>query len=175
MWAALELSRQHGTQAPALPEDPQFATAETVRAAFSGDVVQRAIAAEALGAERGYTTDAVTRLWAVPILLIVMEDSYPAIRTSANRSLRALVGRACAARADLGCVLGALPRFEPQATPEGRRAVLERWWQWWASLDKRGIDPPDAALPLDAQFRPQVERIQSLRARQDNSVVSIGE
>ncbi|MBK6424874.1 MAG: hypothetical protein IPF82_01365 [Blastocatellia bacterium] len=175
VWAALELSRQLGTEAPPLPEDPQFATAETVRAAFAGDVVQRAIAAEALGAERGYTPDPVARLWSVPILLIVMEDSYPAIRTSANRSLRALVGRAGLARADVGGVLGALPRFEPQADPDSRRAVLARWWQWWAGLEKRGIDAPDSALPLDGRFLPQMDRIQQLRARQDNSVVSIGE
>ena len=117
----------------------------------------------------------MARLWAVPILLIVMEDSYPAIRTSANRSLRALVGRAGLARADVAGVLGALPRFEPQADPDSRRAVLARWWQWWSGLEKRGIDAPDSALPLDGRFLPQMDRIQQLRARQDNSVVSIGE
>jgi len=174
-WAAGELSRQYGRPAPAFPADSQFETAETVRAAFAGDVVQRAIAAEALGAERGYTPDRVARLWAVPVLLAVMEDNYPAIRTCAYRSLRSLVQRAGRERADIAGALGLVPAFEAQAPPETRRAALERWWRWWISLDKRGIDPPDGSVPLDSAFRPQIERIRALRARQDNSIVSIGE
>lgn len=175
VWAATETSRLYGLPMPELPSDGQFTTAETVRAALAGDVVQRAIAARALGAAESYAPTARERMWAVPILLLILEDRYPAIRTLAARSLRAIVERDAAERPDVRAGLASLPVFEPQAAAESRRRTLGLWWTWWEGLDKRGIAHPGEAVPLDGDLMPQMLRVQQLRSKQDDTLVSIGE
>ncbi|WP_224365558.1 cytochrome c3 family protein [Hyalangium versicolor] len=176
-WAAETLSRQQGQPAPAdVPSDPAFGVAEMVRTLLSGDVVQRAVAASALGDARSYTAQPVARLWAVPFLLRSMEDDYASIRRLSWLSLQSLVTRAGETRPALASSSGALPRFEPQATAEERARVVQRWRQWWAGLDKGDIPRPDASVPLDAAMEPipaVVEQLLQKRAAQPP--IQIGE
>lgn len=175
-WAAETLRRQQGQSPEVFPTDPAFEVAEAVRTLLSGDVVQRAVAAAALGDERGATPRPVERLWAVPFLLQAMEDDYPSVRRLASRSLAALVARAGEVRPDVAGSAHPMPRFEPEASPEERARVMQRWRQWWASLDKRGVGRPDAAVPLDAALEPLPAAVeQLLRKRATQPPIRIGE
>lgn len=149
------------------PRDGAFAVAESVRALLAGDVVQRALAADAFGDARGYAADPAARLWAVPLLLVAAEDPYPAVRHMAMRSARRL-----AERAGVG---GGLPAFDALAPPDARRAALDGWRAWWARLDKGRVAHPGAEAPLDGALAPVADRIAALVASRDNTAVSIGE
>jgi predicted CXXCH cytochrome family protein len=164
-WAARALSRQYRLPLP--PDVPEGAVAETVRALLAGDVVQRAVAARALAAERSYTGDAVERLWVVPFLLLTLEDDYPAIRRFAYQGLRAVVARAGSFRD--------LPEVDVQSPPETRRAAVARWWTWWRSLDKKSIPHPGPEVPLDERLELVAERVDALRRLQNNNSIAIGE
>ncbi len=176
-WAAETLRGQQGQPPPEdLPSEPAFAVAEMVRTLLSGDVVQRAVAASALGDARSYTAQPLARLWAVPFLLQGMEDNYSSIRRLSWLSLEALVARAGEARPALKGSAGQVPRFEPQASAEERARVVRSWRQWWAALDKGDIPRPDASVPLDAAMEPipaVVEQLLERRAAQPP--IQIGE
>jgi predicted CXXCH cytochrome family protein len=135
-------------------------TAECVRALFAGDVVQRAVAVEAL-AERA-------PLWAVPLLLAAMEDGYPAVRHFAWRGVRRILAREGAAWDDA-------PAFDPLADESVRAAVLGDAWRWWSALDKSALVHPGPAVPLDAAFLPIDSTVDRLRSGRDERLISIGE
>ncbi|MCU1228025.1 MAG: hypothetical protein JWO97_909 [Acidobacteria bacterium] len=171
-WAARSMSSRFGTPLPVLPNGTEFNVAENVRQLLSGDVVQRSVAVMALGGDSSYDDNANDRLWAVPLLLITMDDNYASVRHFAYRALRALI-----ARADPSVVAGALslPRFDPQAPPEARREVIAAWDAWWRALDKHRIAHPGDAVPLDAAFQPRRDLIEPLRAKQNDRMIAIGE
>ena len=167
-WAADAASDLFGMPRPAdAPRDGTYAVAESVRQLLAGDVVARALAAEALGDARSYAADPAARLWAVPLLVVAAEDPYPAVRHMAMRAARRLAERAGVARD--------LPAFDALAPPEARRASLDGWRAWWAGLDKRGIAHPGDAVPLDGALLPVGDRIAALVASRDDTPVSIGE
>jgi predicted CXXCH cytochrome family protein len=174
-WAAEETARQYGSAAPMdPPADRSFHIAESVRTLLGGDVVQRAVAVNALTREASYATSAAARLWAVPFLLLVMEDRYPAIRHFAYRGLSSLCRRAEAV------VPGAreasrLPAFDYLADTPARSAALQRWWSWWRALDKRRIPHPGPAVPLDHDLMPVRSEVTALTAQQDVDAIAIGE
>jgi predicted CXXCH cytochrome family protein len=176
-WAAESLRKQQGQPPPDnLPADSAFMTAESVRTLLAGDVVQRAVAASALGEAQSYTQQPLARLWAVPFLLRAMEDNYATIRRLAWLSLQALVTRAGEARPALAGSAGQLARFEPQASIEERARVVQQWRQWWAALDKSDIPRPDAAVPLDAALEPIPAVVdQLLQKRAAQPPIQIGE
>jgi predicted CXXCH cytochrome family protein len=176
-WAAQTLRKQQGQPPPEdLPTDSAFEVAESVRALLSGDVVQRAVAATALGEGRSATSQPLARLWAVPFLLQAMEDDYSSIRRMAWLSLESTVARAGEERPALTASAGQLPRFEPQATREERARVVGRWREWWAALDKGDIPRPDPAVPLDSALEPIPATVeQLLRKRAAQPPIQIGE
>jgi predicted CXXCH cytochrome family protein len=176
-WAAEATSRLYGSELPRdMPTGPEFGVAEDVRALLGGDVVQRAVAAMALGDPVSYTCDPRTRLWAVPLLVIAMEDRYPAVRHFAYRSARALVDGASRVDPDLARSAASLPDFDPEADAATRAAVVAAWRSWWAALDKRAIPHPGASVPLDAALEPVGATIGALARRQrDQQPISIGE
>ncbi|KFE72159.1 cytochrome c3 family protein [Hyalangium minutum] len=175
-WAAQNLKQQQGQPAPELPTDSSFEVAESVRTLLSGDVVQRAVAATALGEKRSATGSPLARLWAVPFLLQGMEDDYASIRRMSWLSLETLVGRAGEVKPAVATSAAQLPRFAPQATPEERQQVVRSWRQWWAALDKGDIPRPDPAVPLDAALEPLPATVeQLLRKRAAQPPIQIGE
>jgi predicted CXXCH cytochrome family protein len=175
LWAAARLSVQYGRPMPTDPPSGRtYALAEDVRALLGGDVVQRVVAANALTQERSYTPDERARLWAVPFLLLTMDDHYPAVRHFAYRGLLALCARAARTEPAVGTCTR-LPAFDYLAGPPARAAVLEAWWAWWRALDKRHIPHPGEAVPLDADLLPLRSQVAGLTALQDTHLISIGE
>ena len=172
-WAARNWAAMWGEGVPA--DLPAHEVAENIRALLAGDAVQRAVAVMALAAERSYSSDAAARLWAVPFFLVTMEDEYPAVRHFAARALRQVIARASKASPHLVSETAELPHFDPLAPLEARRAMLERWRDWWARTDKSGIAHPGAAVPLDAALQPVMSTIDRLRGEQVRKVISIGE
>jgi predicted CXXCH cytochrome family protein len=169
-WAAREAARQYGGPGSATPPPGLgFEIAESVRALFAGDVVQRAVAANALAQERSFTEDRMARLWAVPFLMRAMEDSYPAIRHFAHRGLVRLCRSAKLAGPREP------PAFDYLADPPVRAAALERYEAWWRSLDKTAIPRPGPEVPLGPDWMPEESTIATLVARQDDRAIAIGE
>ncbi len=174
-WAAQALERQTAGRyrAPQLPTDAGFAVAESIRSLVAGDVVQRVVAASALG--RVHAGDrAVDHLWVVPFLLFTLaDDSYAAVRHIAYRSLRELLE---AARAEAPELLRGAPTafFDPDAPPAERALVTQAWRAWWASVDKSHLKRPEA-VPLDARFELDPPAVNALRAQRFERAVSIGE
>jgi hypothetical protein len=200
-WAAVEMARQYGRPAPedlpgtagapAAQDPPATAAAgamspwtaaaspwnmaETIRALLSGDVVQRAVAAEALAAPAAYAEGGLARLWAAPFLILSLEDDYPGFRHMAARSLRRLVERAGRDDAAIAASLARLPEFDALADPPVRARAIAAWRDWWAGLDKRPIPHPGPAVPLDGALQPAASVVENLRAMQKNVVIAIGE
>jgi hypothetical protein len=90
--------------------DAQFDVPEGPRALFAGDALQRAIAAEAMGAGRPSTIDPA---WARAFLIEAFADDYPIVRFFAAGGLRG---------GDAG-----LARPDYLATPAARASSLEQW------------------------------------------------
>jgi len=174
-WAAEALARQQRRPPPAdLPTDPAFQVAESLRALEGGDVVQRAVAAMALGDARSATADPIARLWAVPFLLRTLEDPYASVRHFAYRSLKRLLERAATVQPAFANVSERLPAFDPQAPADERQRVVTAWRAWWSQLPKTGLHP-DAAVPLDAALEPIPEILEPIRKHRSEKTVSIGE
>src|SRR6185503_18956201 len=110
------------------PGDPSFRFAESVRTLLGGDVVQRSVAASALTQDASYTSDPTSRLWAVPFLLLTLEDRYPAVRHFAYRGLTRLCRRAEDAAGTRG--ITPPPPFDYLADAPGRATAVERCWAW---------------------------------------------
>ena len=175
VWAAEETARLWELPPPGGPPSGFPARlAETVRAALSGDVVQRAVAVDALAAEASYTDDPIARLWAVPFLLVSMEDRYPAIRHFAHRGLRRLREGAAAAEPGSMWATPELPEFDYLADAAVRERVVEKWWTWWREADKSNIPHPGPAVPLDGNLQPLLV-VADLVALQDDKIIEVGE
>jgi predicted CXXCH cytochrome family protein len=174
VWAATEAQRQYPKIAHSEPPaDPVFRYAESVRALLAGDVVQRAVAVNALVQERSYTRDGFARMWPVPFLLLAMEDRYPAVRHFAWRGLLALYDRAGAMPGARG--LGGLPEFDYLADEATRTKTLAGLWRWWGAFDKSRVPHPGRAVPLDSNLMPIPAEVAALRAKQEQNVIAIGE
>lgn len=173
-WAAQEWATMFDQPLPGdIPTSADFAVAEVIRALLAGDVVQRAVAAEALRDPDAYPSDdPKAMLWAIPFLLRTMEhDRYPTIRYFAYRAARDIAARAYPDDA----TLAALPLFDYLAPGEQRRTVITAWQQWWAALDKASLPRPGPAVPLDAQWNLREEIVVPLLESQSSDPVSIGE
>jgi predicted CXXCH cytochrome family protein len=172
LWAASEARRQYGPDAAAaLPGGDSGEIAESVRTLLGGDVIQRAVAVNALAGDVSYTADPVPRLWAVPFLLLAMEDRYPAMRHFAHRGLVRLYRRAQAAAPGTH----PLPDFDYLAEASVRDSALARCWRWWRTMDRSRIPHPGPAVPLDAELMPLRPEVAALTAKQARNVIAIGE
>jgi predicted CXXCH cytochrome family protein len=176
VWAANQFKQLYNQPLPVdLSAEPQYQVAEDLRALFSGDVVQRAVAISALGSDQSYTADPDAQLWAVPFLIMAMEDNYPAIRHFAYRSLRSLVERYSQKHAAITGNRAQLTFFDPQSPAEKRLQIIREWKNWWEQLDKRYLTHPGSEVPLDDNFQLITAKIERLMANRDQSEISIGE
>ena len=168
VWAAQTVSEQWQQPAPEdLPTDNAFTTAEAIRTLLMGDVVQSAVAIDALSEGRDYLADPQARLWTTPFLLLAMEDNYPAIRYMAWRGLNANLK-------DANLSLDQIS-FDYLADEADRQLVMNQLWHWWADLDKQMIPHPGTAVPLNPDLSLNMEIVEPLLAQRSNELIHIGE
>jgi predicted CXXCH cytochrome family protein len=110
---------------------------------------------------------AESQLWAVPFLLLAMEDNNPAIHFIVGRGLRDVTGRT-------NLVLP-LYDFDYLADTKARRSDLQLLQTWWWALDKSEIPFPGTAVPLTPQFELDRTLIDPLLARRSYDQINIGE
>jgi hypothetical protein len=148
-WAAHALERWGGGQ----PEPDGSGPAEATRLLLGGDPIERAIAADALGrGEPAFT--AITGAARLGLLLDALEnDSYPAVRAIAWRSLRSLLAVHHAP------ALPDVAAFTATDTQAARRSALAKI---------------TAQLRDGAITRPGTE-LQALRSQANDTQISIGE
>jgi hypothetical protein len=103
-----------------------------------------------------------------------MDDSYPAVRLFAWRSLRNVVD-ANHDDARFATLMQKLPPFDFEAGAETRQKTIAAWKEWWQSVDKRGIAHPGDAVPLDEALQLRDDVVRELKAKQQNRAISIGE
>lgn len=176
-WAAARLSEWPGA-GPSRPIEradelePGIADLATV---IAGDPVQKAVAAWHAG-DPDDAWHGPDRAWAVPYLLVAMDDVYPAVRRFARHSAMAIVadwpedwnGEALHV---------ALENWDFMASAEDRRPGLEQIRSAWQALDKRGWPepPPAARLTADWMLPAGLERELVRLGRRSDKQIAIGE
>ncbi|MCB9706535.1 MAG: C cytochrome precursor [Myxococcales bacterium] len=155
-WSAEHLDRWYGRPAPALEGDAQEVAAGLAWA-LAGDASQRALVAWHMG--WGPARAAAGEGWEAPILALLLEDPYDAVRMIAARSIVALPGYE-----DL--------EVDAVAPAERRAAVAaEIRRRWAASGDRRG----DPQLLREADGRPREAALAELLARRDQRPIDLRE
>lgn len=135
-WTASHLSEWFRQPVPELASE-QRSVADAVRLALAGDAGQRVLMAWHLGWEPARKVSGSG--WIPPILGILLDDPYAAIRCVADRSLRST------------------SRFEPVGydyvtDPETRPAAWEAVWEaWYRGLSER---MPAARFPTSVLVKP---------------------
>jgi len=89
-WTAKHLDEWYAIKSPAL-ESPWTATAASIVGALRGDASVRALIAWHYGWEPAQTTSSGTQ-WIPPMLTLLMDDEYDAVRYIADRSLESIKG-----------------------------------------------------------------------------------
>jgi hypothetical protein len=157
-WTANALERWYGTPKMALT-DEQSSTAAALLWLLRGDAGQRAIAAQAMGADAAQRASGTD--WMAPFLAQLLDDPYDAVRLIAGRSLRTLPGFAGLA---YDFVTPSIVR---------RQAQLQTMKTW----DQTKPQPPrkDAHLLLDGKGDVDVPRVLQLLKERDNRRVLLRE
>ena len=139
---------------------PEHEVAESVRLALSGDAGQRALTAWHLGWEPALKSSGSA--WFPPILAVLLDDDYAAVRCIAGRSMERMAP-------------GLAAGFRFEEDPDARDAWTPRVWKAW----REGL-AKDAALPEATRVR-AVEpdalaaRLAPLRAARDERPVRLRE
>lgn len=111
--------------------------AENTRQLLGGDPVQRAVAAKLAGRPDSALSPRA-RAALIPVLLLAMEDGYPAVRRFAWKSLLAIAG-------DVGIDFGdAVQRFDftgPAAQRAQIIATLRQRWRQYAERHSVAAEP----------------------------------
>lgn len=162
-WAAGVITDWKGIAAVAVPETT---VPENLRQLFSGDPVQRAVAAKLAGAPQSALT-AAARAAQLPLLFAAMEDGYPAVRRFAQQS-----ARESARVLALPALATALERFDFIA-PASARASAMVAIRTAAPAVQPASDLFGGLLHVDGT--PDTTRLAALRAEADTTAINIGE
>jgi predicted CXXCH cytochrome family protein len=152
-------ARSTSSDAPATPASATTSPAtsdlpEQANRLLAGDPVERAVAAQALGQPSAhYAARYEPQLLGV-LADAAVSDSYPAVRSIASRSLRAVLTRKYPSAVD------AWAAYSPTDPPASRQAALQ------------GLQ---AALGTAAMQRPEAALTARLRAESDQVAIEIGE
>jgi len=136
-WTADHLANWYGRPKPPIPEEAR-GIADGVRLALTGDAGQRALLAWHLGWAPARATSGVD--WIPPVLGVLLDDPYAAVRCVAERSLKS--------------TSPLLPNgydfvIDPATRPPAREAV----WRAW--IRESGAGPGRSALPPAVLVRPE--------------------
>jgi hypothetical protein len=170
-WAARELGRLWGRQAPAVTARMDGAPPELADGAASilaGDASQRAIYAHAAGRPES-ALDARENLGIRLLLAFSLGDRYPAVRWFAWRSLLDLE------RAAPVGIKAELERFDHAQDPTGQQATILSLIRSLGELGAQSGLRPSASLLVTPDGRPDLPGMSRLSALQVNRPISIGE
>lgn len=131
-WTARQLNAWYGQPVPK-GLGPEHEVAESVRLALSGDAGQRALTAWHLGWDPALKSSGSA--WIPPILAVLLDDDYAAVRCIAGRSME---------RVAPGLAAGFRFEEEPDARDEWTPRVWKAWREGFAK---------DAALPEATRVR----------------------
>ncbi len=155
VWAAAELERGWGLPAPS---DPLPEVSELARLALSGDAGQRALAAWHLGAAEAPSGAGVG--WRLPVLGVLLDDPYPAVRVVAARALARL---------------GAPPEVWPELDPDRPSDAARRALEAWRRARPRESHQAPARVFLRADGAPDLEALARALAARDDAPVELAE
>ncbi|TDR17436.1 ammonia-forming cytochrome c nitrite reductase subunit c552 [Marinicella litoralis] len=131
----------------------------------SGDPVQRALSAYQMG-QHFESLPAKSRLFLIPHLLLALEDSYPAIRRFAHKSLVAIINESAAENFELdelSQLKESLMGFDFIADQNIRAKVILNTKAWYKQVDfTKWPEPPVGSL-LYANYSLQMDVIDTLR------------
>jgi hypothetical protein len=145
-WARAALAGFSGqaAQQPALSD----ALPEVTRLLLAGDPIERALAADALGRSHAYGAPATAAVRAGLLLDTLIEDDYPAVRSIAWRSLRALIASAAPS---------ALPAVDSFTATDAREQRITQVAALRARLPQGFVAAPDAAVRALRAAAPAVQ------------------
>ncbi len=155
-WASAHLQRWYNIDAPILEKHAK-GVAAGLAWAITGDASQRALAAWHMGWQPALATSGTT--WVAPVLALLLEDPYDAVRYIAGRSLARLPGYE-----DLN--------YDYVGPPADRALIareVERRWQTLAPHRR------DAQLLRNAEGEPQRQAIAELLAERDRRPIDLRE
>jgi hypothetical protein len=177
-WAAETSAAWWGDEpAPASPLRADGVASEAVDVAASllaGDPLQRAVAARVVGVERTPLLPR-QRAFLVPLLLLALEDDYPAVRRFAAKSLSSLVAE-LEADGFATAMAPSLARLDFLAAPEDRRRRLAELWARWRAADRGELPPPPLGAGVTRELLP-APLAETLReaGRERSREIAIGE
>jgi predicted CXXCH cytochrome family protein len=145
--------------------------AESVRDLLSGDVVERCVAAWSMGRPDA-PLDGDARAWTIPLLLLALEDVYPAVRHFAWASLESVLADFSVARRSR---FESLPEVEALATRKERFEALRFWTGAWIGSDRSRLSHPGSAAALLPDGLPDLDRVYALVRGQASKAIAIGE
>jgi predicted CXXCH cytochrome family protein len=170
-WAAQETARlwKLPERVPASrPDGAPIEMADALASLYSGDAVQRAVFARAMGRPEAALAPR-DKIALRTALTTTLGDAYPSIRWLARKSLIAL-------EEELPLGLGAeLAAFDPASDEPTRRAAAIAIFERTAALAPARLAPPAAGSLVRADFRPDLPAIVEALNRQARRVISIGE
>jgi hypothetical protein len=170
-WAARERSRLWGTPGRAPASRPDGASTDlpdSIASVLSGDAVQRAVFAKAMGRSDAAVAPRDKAFLRVH-LAVTLGDAYPSVRWLAQRSLEDLEGELPTGLAS------ALESFDfTDGSGSRRKAVLELL-DLVAARSRASLALPAAGLLLRPDGAPDLSAIVPLTERQLSRAISIGE
>jgi hypothetical protein len=155
-FAAEHLSSWYGIARPALDDD-QSTLAAGVLWSLEGDAGLRALMAWSMGWDAARATSGSD--WMTPLLVLLLQDRYAAVRSIAYRTL---------AREPDGA---ALARCDPAASPEELHAAAAPLVQAW----KARTHTPAAPLLITERGQSDVAALKRLLARRNEQPVTLNE
>lgn len=158
-WTAGHLNEWYGIEPPKL-EAPWLDTSAAVVGALRGDATVRALLAWHFGWEPARKVSTSER-WTPPILSVLMDDDYDAIRYVAGRSLKQTSG------------YDDLP-YDFVAPPQHRQGYLQPVLDRWKQSAQPGLtNRPEILIKADGSFDTQA--VDAHLTKRDNRPVAIHE
>jgi hypothetical protein len=176
-WAAEQSRRWWGDrydQPPARADGAPLEVPDSVAAMLAGDPVQRAVAARLAG-RAGTPLTPAQRAFLVPVLLMAMEDDYPAIRWFARLSLMQLGAELSVEAPGTKGLVDAARAFDYIAPRPARDAALGQMLGLWKAVPKTGFAPPPPGAPVGGDFLPLGPEAMRLIRLQESKTIHIGE
>lgn len=158
-WSADHLKDWYAIEPPSLNRD-ESSVAASLLWLLNGNAANRALAAWSMGWDEAQAVSG--RDWQTPFLAQLLNDDYEALRLIAKRSLRSMPGLE-----DLQ-----MDVVKESSHETRQQRIGQIWKQWIQQMAADGIDRPELLIE---QAQLQVDRMDDLRNRRDDTPMSLAE